>query len=101
MGQVMPDRDRQPSEPTGASPWAGSAPAIPQPGAAQFDRMTAYGVARPVEMGVIVFGPGDVDYDLILVEAGCIEIVRPVAGGEPGPAVASFGPRRRLCALHL
>ena len=101
MGQVMPDRDRQPSEPTGASPWAGSAPAIPQLSAAQFDRMTAYGVARPVELGDIVFGPGDVDYDLILVESGWIEIVSPVAGDEPESVVARYGPGGVLGELNF
>jgi thioredoxin reductase (NADPH) len=101
MGQVMPDRDRQPSEPTGASPWAGSAPAIPQLSAAQFDRMAAYGVARPVELGDIVFGPGDVDYDLILVESGWIEIVSPVAGDEPESVVARYGPGGVLGELNF
>jgi thioredoxin reductase (NADPH) len=72
MGHVMPDRDRQPSEETAASPSSGSAPAVPQLSGAQFDRMAAYGVAQPVAVGEVVFGPGDVDYDLILVESGWI-----------------------------
>jgi thioredoxin reductase (NADPH) len=89
----MSDRDRQPSgDPTGGSPWAGSAPALPQLSGAQFDRMTAYGVARPVELGDIVFGPGDVDYDLILVESGWIEIVSPATGEEPESVIARYGP---------
>jgi thioredoxin reductase (NADPH) len=101
MGKVMPDRDRQPSEPTGGSPWAGSAPALPQLSGAQFDRMTAYGVAQPVELGDIVFRPGDVDYDLILVESGWIEIVSPAAGEEPESVIARYGPGGFLGELNF
>jgi thioredoxin reductase (NADPH) len=101
MGQVMPDRDRQPSEPTGASPWAGSASALPQLSGAQFDRMTVYGVARPVELGDIVFRPGDVDYDLILVESGWIQIVSPATGDEPESVVARYGPGGFLGELNF
>ncbi|MCU1700406.1 MAG: cyclic nucleotide-regulated FAD-dependent pyridine nucleotide-disulfide oxidoreductase [Mycobacterium sp.] len=102
MGQVMPDRDRQPSgDPTGGSPWAGSAPALPQLSGAQFDRMTAHGVAQPVELGDIVFRPGDVDYDLILVESGWIEIVSPATGEEPESVVARYGPGGFLGELNF
>src|SRR4029079_15903900 len=83
MGQIMPDRDGQPSEETAASPASGSAPAVPQLSGAQFERMTAYGVAQPVAVGDVVFGPGDVDYDLVLVESGWIEIISPATGDEP------------------
>jgi thioredoxin reductase (NADPH) len=102
MGQVMSDRDRPPGgDPTGVSPWAGSAPALPQLSGAQFDRMTAYGVAQPVELGDIVFRPGDVDYDLILVESGWIEIVSPAAGEEPESVVARYGPGGFLGELNF
>ena len=102
MGHIMRDRDRQPAEePTGASPSSGSAPALPQLDAAQFDRMTAYGVAQPVEVGDVVFRPGDVDYDLILVESGWIEIVSPVTGDEPESVVARYGPGGVLGELNF
>jgi thioredoxin reductase (NADPH) len=101
MGHVMPDRDRQPSEPTGASPSSGSAPALPQLSGAQFDRMTAYGVAQPVQVGDVVFQPGDVDYDLILVESGWIEIVSPATGDEPESVVARYGPGGFLGELNF
>jgi hypothetical protein len=39
-------------------------------------------MARPVQVGDVVFGPGDVDYDLILVESGWIEILSPAIGDE-------------------
>ena len=102
MGHIMGDRDRQPAEePTGASPSSGSAPALPQLDAAQFDRMTAYGAAQPVEVGDVVFRPGDVDYDLILVESGWIEIVSPATGDEPEAVVARYGPGGFLGELNF
>jgi thioredoxin reductase (NADPH) len=76
---------------TGASPALASGTAVPQLCADQFDRMTAYGVAQPVEVGDIVVRPGDVDYDLILVESGWIEILSPAIGDEPESVVARYG----------
>ncbi|MCW2661873.1 MAG: cyclic nucleotide-regulated FAD-dependent pyridine nucleotide-disulfide oxidoreductase [Mycobacterium sp.] len=102
MGQIMADRDRQPArESTGASPSSGSASAVPQLSGAQFDRMTAYGVAQPVQVGDVVFGPGDVDYDLILVESGWIEIISPATGDEPESVVARYGPGGFLGELNF
>ena len=102
MGQIMADRDGQPAgDSTGASPSSGSAPALPQLSAAQFDRMTAYGVAQPVQLGDIVFQPGDVDYDLILVESGWIEIISPATGEEPESVVARYGPGGFLGELNF
>jgi thioredoxin reductase (NADPH) len=101
MGQIMADRDGQPSEETGASPSSGSAPAVPQLSAAQFDRMAGYGMAQPVRLGDIVFQPGDVDYDLILVESGWIEIVSPATGEEPESVVARYGPGGFLGELNF
>jgi thioredoxin reductase (NADPH) len=102
MGQIMADRDGQPArEPTGASPSSGSASAVPQLSEPQFDRMTAYGAPQPVQVGDIVFGPGDVDYDLILVESGWIEIISPTTGEEPESVVARYGPGGFLGELNF
>jgi thioredoxin reductase (NADPH) len=102
MGHIVPDRDRQPAwEPTGGSPSLGSAPAVPQLSAAQFDRMTAYAVVQPVEVGDIVFRPGDVDYDLILVESGWIEVVSPATGDERESVIARYGPGGFLGELNF
>src|SRR5271168_954285 len=78
-------------QPTGASPTLASGTAVPQLSADQFDRMTAYGVAQPVEVGDIIVRPGDVDYDLILVESGWIEILSPAIGDKPESVVARYG----------
>jgi thioredoxin reductase (NADPH) len=101
-GQIMADRDGQPArEPIGASLSSGSAPAVPQLSAAQFDRMAGYGMAQPVQVGDIVFQPGDVDYDLILVESGWIEIISPATGEEPDSVVARYGPGGFLGELNF
>ena len=76
---------------TGVSRPLASGTAVPQLSAHQFDRMTAYGVAQPVEVGDIIVRPGDVDYDLILVESGWIEILSPAIGDEPESVVAGYG----------
>lgn len=88
-------------EPTGVSRPLASATAVPQLSADQFDRMTAYGVAQPVEVGDIVVRPGDVDYDLILVESGWIEILSPAIGDEPESAVAGYGSGEFLGELNF
>jgi thioredoxin reductase (NADPH) len=101
MGQIMSDRDRPPSEDTGASPSSESASALPQLSVAQFDRMTGYGTKQAVQVGDVVFGPGDVDYDLVLVESGWIEIVSPATGDEPESVVARYGPGGFLGELNF
>ena len=58
----------------------------------QFARLTAYGVAQGVRVGDVVFRPGDLAYDLIVIEAGWIEIVSPRSGSEPEAVVAAYGP---------
>ena len=88
-------------EPTGASPALASGAAVPQLSADQFDRMTAYGVAQPVEVGDIVVRPGDVDYDLMLVESGWIEILSPAIGDEPESVVARYGSGMFLGELNF
>jgi thioredoxin reductase (NADPH) len=86
---------------TGASPAFASGTAVPQLSQDQFDRMTAYGVAQPVEVGDIVVRPGDVDYDLILVESGWIEILSPAIGDEPESVVARYGSGTFLGELNF
>ena len=63
--------------------------------------MTAYGVAQPVEVGDIVVRPGDVDYDLMLVESGWIEILSPAIGDEPESVVARYGSGMFLGELNF
>jgi thioredoxin reductase (NADPH) len=67
----------------------------------QFARLTAYGVAQDVRAGDMVFRPGDPAYDLIVIEAGWIEIVSPPSGDEPEAVVAAYGPGGFLGELDL
>jgi len=89
----MSDRDGESAgAPTGARRRWGPYRRCRNSPTAEFDRMAADGVARPVQVGDVVFGPGDVDYDLVLVESGWIEILSPAIGGEPESVVARYGP---------
>jgi thioredoxin reductase (NADPH) len=95
------------NEETGAAPGAPE-PQSPQPDAGaphltedQFARLTAYGVAQEVRSRDVVFRPGDPAYDLIVIEAGWIEIVSPPTGEEPEAVVAMYGPGGFLGELNL
>ena len=47
---------------------------------AQWERLLSFGEPRDVEAGEYLFEAGDLDYDLILVDTGEIEIVRVAFG---------------------
>ena len=63
---------------------------MPQLSAAQFARLTAYAVPELVAAGDVVFSPGDIDYDLIVIESGRIEIVSPASRDDPEAVVAVY-----------
>lgn len=77
------------------------APQVPQLTAEQFARLAAYGVAQEVRSRDVVFRPGDPAYDLIVIEAGSIEIVSPATFDEPEAVVAVFGSGGFLGELSL
>jgi thioredoxin reductase (NADPH) len=68
----------------------GSTPAVPQLSAVQFARLTAHAVPELVAAGDVVFSPGDIDYDLIVIESGRIEIVSPASRDDPEAVVAVY-----------
>jgi thioredoxin reductase (NADPH) len=74
---------------------------MPQLTAEQFARLTSYGVAQEVRSRDVVFRPGDPAYDLIVIEAGSIEIVSPATLDEPEAVVAVFGSGGFLGELGL
>jgi thioredoxin reductase (NADPH) len=80
---------------------SGDAAMAPQLTAGQFARLTAYGVAQEVRSRDVVFRPGDPAYDLIVIEAGSIEIVSPATRDEPEAVVAVYGPGGFLGELNL
>jgi thioredoxin reductase (NADPH) len=67
-----------------------AAAAVPQLSAVQFARLTAYAVPELVAAGDVVFSPGDIDYDLIVIESGRIEIVSPASRDDPEAVVAVY-----------
>jgi thioredoxin reductase (NADPH) len=69
---------------------ASSAAAVPQLSTAQFARLTAYAVPELVAVGDLVFSPGDIDYDLIVIESGRIEIVSPASRDDAEAVVAVY-----------
>src|SRR5271156_492782 len=72
-----------------ASPGT-STTAVPQLSVAQFARLTAYAVPELVAAGDVVFSPGDIDYDLIVIESGRIEILSPANRDDPEAVVAVY-----------
>jgi thioredoxin reductase (NADPH) len=89
------------TEPAGPPADSGDAVTAPQLSAEQFARLTAYGVAQEVRSRDVVFRPGDPAYDLIVIEAGSIEIVSPATGDEPEAVVAVYGAGGFLGELSL
>lgn len=68
---------------------------------AQLARLAAYAVAQDVAIGEVVFRPGDIDYDLVVIESGWIEILTPAQGGDPEAVVARYGPQGFLGELNF
>ena len=68
---------------------------------AQLARLAAYAVTEDVAVGEVVFRPGDVDYDLVVIETGWIEILTPALGEDPEAVVARYGPQGFLGELNF
>ena len=67
----------------------------------QLARLAQYGVPQEVRYRDVVFRPGDANYDLIVIDAGRIEIVSPAIDDEPEAVVATYGPGGFLGELNL
>jgi len=68
---------------------------------AQWDRLRSFGEPHDVTAGEYLFQAGDLDYDLILVETGEIEIVRVAFGWVGETRVGTMGPRSFVGELGL
>lgn len=66
----------------------------------QLLRLGQYAVAQQVQRGDVLIEPNDVDYDLIVIETGWVELTI-AAVGEPDTIVARFGPRQFVGELGL
>jgi thioredoxin reductase (NADPH) len=58
----------------------------------QLARLGAYGSPDELEVGEAAFAAGDPTYDLIFIEQGAIEVVRPSTVSAPEVSVITFGP---------
>jgi len=93
------------TDPTGAAPArppvAGESDVtFPRLTEAQMATIEAAGRREQVSAGQILFSPGDLDLDLIVVASGCVEIID--AYGTPGERViVSYGPRQFAGELNL
>jgi thioredoxin reductase (NADPH) len=67
----------------------------------QVDRLRAYGLARPVEAGELIFVAGDSTYDLVLIDEGSIDLVRPANRHEPEEVVIHMPAGRFVGELNL
>jgi thioredoxin reductase (NADPH) len=74
---------------------AGSSEALganPELSEGQLARLRAYGSRDELEVGETAFAAGDPAYDLIVIERGVIEVLRPATLNAPEVRVVTFGP---------
>ena len=75
--------------------------ALPQLSPAQFRRLQTYGAEQLVAVGDTVFQAGDTSVDLILVDEGAIDIVRPATADAPEETIIRHGAGRFLGELNM
>lgn len=67
----------------------------------QLARLRAYGVPRAVEVGEILFAVGEATYDLVLIDEGAVELVRPASRLGPEEIVVRMDADRFAGELGL
>ena len=67
----------------------------------QLARLRAYGTPDVVDVGEAAFAAGDPTYDLVVIEAGVIEVVRPATANAPEASLITFGPGAFVGELGL
>jgi len=67
----------------------------------QLDRLRRYGTPHDVAVGDVLYKPGDVSYDMILVETGVAEIVKGGESDAPEAVIATEGPGGLLGEMSL
>ncbi len=75
--------------------------ASPELSADQLARLRAYGIPDALEVGEAAFAAGDPSYDLIVIEEGAIEVVRPPTANAPEASLIRFGPGALVGELGL
>ena len=95
----MTDGQRQQSPADAGSPEAVAA--YPELSDGQLARLRAYGSPEELEVGEAAFAAGDPTYDLIVIEEGAIEVVRPATLNAPEASVVTLGPGAFVGELGL
>ena len=75
--------------------------AYPQLTEPQLARLRAYGTPETLEVGEDAFTAGDPSYDLIVVERGAIEVIRPATRDAPEASIVRHGPGAFVGELSL
>ena len=84
-------------EPAAADALAAS----PQLTDEQFARLRGYGTPEALEVGEAAFAAGDPSYDLIVIDEGAIEVVRPATANDPEKSLIEFGPGGFVAELGI
>ncbi|MEY2434535.1 MAG: thioredoxin reductase, partial [Acidimicrobiaceae bacterium] len=75
--------------------------AFPRLSDAQLKRLRSYGTPQTVEVGDVLYGPGDGTYDLIVTDDATVEIVQPATHDGPEETLVTFGPGSFLGELNM
>ena len=75
--------------------------AYPELSDGQLARLRAYGSPQELEVGEAAFTAGDPTYDLVVIEQGAIEVVRPATLNAPEASLVTFGPGAFVGELSL
>jgi thioredoxin reductase (NADPH) len=76
-------------------------PASPVFSDAQWKRLRDFGTPQVVKPGTWLYRAGEVTSDMILVENGAIDILRPRSADSPETVVAQYGPRQFSGEMNL
>ena len=76
-------------------------PAAPVFSDEQWNRLRGFGTPQVVEPGTWLFRTGEATHDMILVENGAIDILRPRTADSPETVFAHYGPRQFSGELNL
>ncbi|MFE5144317.1 FAD-dependent oxidoreductase [Streptomyces fagopyri] len=79
----------------------GATEAAPTLSDEQWSRLKAYGTAQSTETGDVLFQAGEAAGQMILVESGGLDIVRPAGSDQPEAVVAGYGARQFSGELNL
>jgi thioredoxin reductase (NADPH) len=67
----------------------------------QLERLRAYGTLRAVAVGDVIFQVGDPTYDLVLIDEGGVDLVRPATRNEPEEVIAHMGAGHFVGELNM